>query len=67
MDPSFQPSNVTIDGIEYPLESLSAEAREQIARISAADRKLQELQVDFVLAQTARVAFVEKLKTLLPS
>jgi hypothetical protein len=66
MDPASQPSNVTIDGKEYSLDSLSAEAREQIARISAADRKLQELQVDFVLAQSARTAFVEKLKELLP-
>jgi hypothetical protein len=66
MDPASQPSNVTIDGKEYPLDALSAEAREQIARISATDKKLQDLQIDFVIAQSARAAFVEKLKTLLP-
>lgn len=66
MDSASQPSNVTIDGNEYPLDSLSAEAREQIARISATDRKLQELQVEFVIAQSARASFVEKLKSLLP-
>lgn len=66
MDVPSQPSNVTIDGKEYPLDALSAEAREQIARISAADRQLQQLQVEFVITQTARAAFVESLKGLLP-
>ena len=66
MDSASQPSNITIDGKEYELASLSAEAREQIARISAVDRKLQELQVDFVIAQTARASFVEQLKSHLP-
>ena len=66
MDSASQPSNITIDGKEYVLASLSAEAREQIARISAVDRKLQELQVDFVIAQTARASFVEQLKSHLP-
>lgn len=67
VDQIAQPANVTIDGSEYTLDSLSAEAREQIARISAADRRLQEIQVDFVMVQTARAAFAEKLKTLLPA
>jgi len=66
MEQLSQPSTITIDGREFSLDSLSAEAREQIARISAADRRLQELQVDFVIAQTARASFAEKLKTLLP-
>ena len=66
MDSASQPTNVTIDGKEYPLDSLTAEAREQIARVSAVDKKLQDLQIDFVIAQSARASFVEKLKTLLP-
>lgn len=67
MNPISQPSNVTIDNVEYSLESLSAEAREQIARIAAADRKLQDLQIDFVMLQAARSSFVDKLKSMLPS
>lgn len=66
MEQLSQPAGITIDGREYSLDSLSAEAREQIARISASDRRLQELQVDFVITQTARASFAEKLKTLLP-
>ncbi len=67
MEQLSQPSTITIDGREFSLDSLTAEAREQIARISAADRRLQELQVDFVITQTARASFAEKLKTLLPA
>ena len=60
------PATVTIDGREYQLDSLSAEAREQMARVTATDRHLQQLQVEFVIAQTARASFAQQLKNLLP-
>lgn len=60
------PATVTIDGREYQLDSLSAEAREQMARVAATDRHLQQLQVEFVIAQTARASFAQQLKNLLP-
>ena len=60
------PATVTIDGREYQLDSLSAEAREQMARLTATDRHLQQLQVEFVIAQTARASFAQQLKDLLP-
>ncbi len=65
-DSIANPATVNIDGREYQLDSLSAEAREQIARISATDKHLQQLQIEFVIAQTARASFAQQLKELLP-
>ncbi len=67
VDTLATPASVTIDGRDYQLESLSAEAREQLARLSATDRRLQQLQVELVIAQTARASFAQQLKQLLPA
>ena len=57
---------ITIDGIEYSLESLSTDARAQLEMLVATDKKIQELQVELAIAQTARNAYGQLLSSMLP-
>ena len=58
--------SINIDGVEYPLDTLSAEARAQLDMIVATDRKIQELQIELAIAQTARNAYGQMLSAKLP-
>ena len=58
---------ISIDGVEYTLEELSADARQLVANAAAADQEVRHLQVQMLLAQTARSAFVAALKGSLPA
>lgn len=58
---------IKIDNLDYELDSLSAEARGQLSMMQMADRELQNLQVQIALAQTARNAYANALKQLLPT
>ncbi len=59
--------NFTIDGTEYPLTSLSDEARSQLHMLRITDQEIQRLQWQLAIAQTARNAYAQALKTTLPS
>lgn len=59
-------NNVTIDGKEYALESLSDEAKAQLASLHACDQKLAQLQQEIAIVQTARNAYAQALKSVLP-
>lgn len=58
--------NITIDGADYALESLSEEARSQIINLRVADAKLAQLQQEIALVQTARNAYARALAESLP-
>jgi hypothetical protein len=57
--------NVTIDGKEYDLESLSEEAKNQLTSIQFVDRKIAELQAELAVCQTARNTYAKTLSDML--
>ena len=59
--------NFTIDGTEYPLNSLSDEARSQLQMLRITDQEIQRLQWQLAIAQTARNTYAQALKAKLPS
>ena len=59
-------STITIDGTQYAEEALSKEAKSEIAGMQACDQKIAVMQTEFAIAQTARNAYANALKGLLP-
>ncbi len=57
---------VTIDGKDYPLDSLSDEAKSQVSALTAVDRKIADLQQEKAMLQTARNAYAQALAAALP-
>jgi hypothetical protein len=58
---------VKIDGENYDLDQMSAEAKAQLLSVQAADAKLNELRRDTALTLTARNAYMQSLKKELGS
>ncbi len=58
-------ANITIDGKEYDLETLSQETKGQLAALQQCDQKINSLNMDIAMAQTARIAYANELKRLL--
>lgn len=59
-------SNITIDGTEYDVDTLSDEAKAQLASLQVVDKKIVETQQQLAILQTARNAYGNDLKALLP-
>lgn len=57
---------ITIDGREYDIESLSDDAKGQLASIQFVDRELERLQAQIAVLQTARAAYANALSGSLP-
>ena len=57
---------VTIDGIDYPLDGLSDTAKAQLLNIQFVDSRLQQLNNELAVADTARMAYMNALKQELP-
>ena len=57
--------SITIDNINYDLDSLSEEAKAQIVSIQFVDAELQRLQAKAAALQTARNAYARALSELL--
>lgn len=57
---------IKIDGKDYDTEKLSAEAKAQLVSLRAADQEIQRLNVQLAIAQTARNAYANALKAVLP-
>jgi hypothetical protein len=58
---------ITIDGKPYDQDTLSAEARSQLASIQFCDAELARLQAQTAVLQTARVAYGKALQAALPA
>lgn len=58
-------SKITIDNKEYEIESLSEEAKAQIASLQYVDAELIRLQAQLAAMQTARNAYATALNGLL--
>lgn len=52
---------ITIDGMEYILDDLSANARAQIVNLRITDQEIARLQTQLAIAQTARAAYARAL------
>lgn len=59
-------STITVDGKEYAFDTLSDDAKAKITSIQAVDQKIAQLNIDMAIMQTARNAYIQSLKTLLP-
>ena len=58
--------NITIDDKEYDLTTFSDEAQAQLASLQFVDGELQRLQGQMAALQTARIAYANALKAVLP-
>ena len=59
-------STVTIDEVEYELDSLSDDAKAQFTSLQFVDQKLAQLQAEVAVYQTARIGYANALNTALP-
>lgn len=57
---------ITIDNTDYDLETLSEAAKAQLANLQVVDRRIAGLQEELAIHQTARNAYAQALKALLP-
>ena len=59
-------STVTIDEVEYELDSLSDDAKAQFTSLQFVDQKLAQLNAEVAVDQTARVGYANALNAALP-
>ena len=57
---------VTIDKVEYDTDNLTEGAREQLASLQVCEQKLQQLQMEIAMIQTARSAYAMALREEMP-
>ena len=58
--------NIKIDDKEYDITTFSEEAKAQLASLQFVDGELQRLQGQIAALQTARIAYANALKPVLP-
>ncbi|MEN9395761.1 MAG: hypothetical protein RLZ81_291 [Pseudomonadota bacterium] len=61
------PTTLTVDGVEYPVASLSNNAKAMVNTIRMADREMRRLEASLSLARIARQALGNSLKAELAS
>lgn len=54
---------LTIDGKDYDSDALSDNAKAQLVSLQAVDRRIESLQEELAILQTARIAYGNALKT----
>lgn len=59
-------STITIDDIVYAESDLSNEAKSELGSMQICDQRIEVLQTDLAIAQTARNAYANALNGLLP-
>jgi len=60
-------TTITIDKKQYEVDSLSADARAQLAGIKFIDSELARFQAKAAALQTARIAYSKALQAALPA
>lgn len=58
---------VTIDDVEYELDSLSDDAKSQLTNLQLVDQKIAAHQQELAIFQTARIGYANALKAELPT
>ena len=53
---------VTIDGVDYDLNDMSDSAKEQLANIQFVDGRLQQLNNEWAVSDTARIGYTNAIK-----
>lgn len=56
-------ASLTIDGKDYDSDALSDNAKAQLVSLQAVDRRIESLQEELAILQTARIAYGNALKT----
>ena len=64
---SPQAGTISIDGVDYLIDQLSEEARNQIVNLRATDMEITRLRQQLAIYQTARGAYATALKNALPA
>ena len=54
---------ITIDDVDYNLDELSDNAKAQIRNVQFVDAKLQQLNNELAVSDTARIGYTNALKT----
>ena len=54
---------ITIDGEEYDFDKLSNKAKMQIANIQFVDERIQQLNNEWAVSDTARIGYTRALKS----
>jgi hypothetical protein len=60
-------TTITIDNKQYEFESLSTDAKAQLASLQFVDAELARLQAQAAAMQTARIAYSKALQAALPA
>ena len=55
-------NTVTIDGKEYSLDSLSENAKSQIANLRVVDEEIRKIEQKLAIYRTARATYAQALK-----
>jgi hypothetical protein len=58
--------SINIDGKDYPLESLSDQAKAELQMVQFTDQEIARLTALLAMAQTARNAYANALQAALP-
>jgi hypothetical protein len=57
---------LTIDGVDYKIDDLSDEMKQQLTNLRVTDQEIQRLKVQLAIAQTARNTYAKALQEKLP-
>ena len=63
MAKSKKSEKITIDDQEYNVDELSSAAREQIENLKFVDARLQQLNNELAVSDTARIGYTNALKS----
>ena len=58
---------IAIDSVNYELDDLSENAKQQLANVQITDAEIARLQTQLAIANTARLAYASALKAELPA
>ena len=53
---------ISIDGVDYPIDSLSDNTKAQLISLQAVDRRIAAVQEELAILQTARIAYGNAVK-----
>ena len=53
---------ISIDGVDYAIDSLSEYAKAQLISLQAVDRRIAAVQEELAILQTARIAYSNVVK-----
>ena len=62
MSKTKKEEKITIDGVEYLLSDLSDNAKTQLKNIQFVDEKIQQLNNELAVSDTARIGYTNALK-----